>query len=170
MPISFEQPGPPITPQSVDDLEAKLPGPLPTDYRAFLSSQNGGDPEPNWWPPEQGVGPGVGMFLGLGAVADYDSLVESREIFTGRIPDHLLAIGYDQGGGQVCVALTGDDQGSVWFYDPELELDGDADPLPLLSTRVCNSFTALLVGLEPDPGLEEMERRTALSRTEGRPA
>jgi len=93
-------------------------------------------------------------------VPSFISLVAKREVFADRIPDHLLAIGYHGSGGQICIELTGEEPGSIWFYDPEFELDGDEDPHPDLLTRMCDNFVELLEILEPIPELEEALRRT----------
>lgn len=157
--VEFERSRPPASEALIESFERTLPAPLPGDYRLFLLERNGGDLAPNWWPPEHGEGSAVDALYGLGEVARIESLVATRDVFEGRIPEDLLAIGYDGMGGQTCVRLIGDDRGSVWFYDPEFELDEEEPPAPELLTRVCGSFTELLETLESRPELEEMERR-----------
>ena len=153
---------PPATREIVDEFEATLPAPLPADYKEFLAARNGGNPEPNWWPPELDRGPaGVRLFHALGEVKRSYSLTAHRETFDGRIPEHLLSVGHDEGGGQICVELTGDDRGSVWFYNPGLEYDEGDEPDPELLTRVCDSFTDLLDRLEPTPEYDEMLPRSS---------
>lgn len=108
----------------VDAFAATLPGLLPDDYRAFLLATNGGVPEANWRPPELGGdGMGVAGFMSLGDVESYDSLVQSRALFTGRIPGHLLAVADNDGDAQVCISLAGGDRSRVWLFDSEREFD-----------------------------------------------
>lgn len=160
MTIEFERPGPAITAEEVSEFEATLPGTLPEDYRAFLIAQNGGRPVDNWLPPELGGGGfTVAGFLSLGEVENYNSLIWVRDVFADRISGHLLAVASDDGGGQICVALTGDDRGSMWLYDAELETaPEDGQDLDLL-VRLTGSFTEFFEALEVAPTLEEMERR-----------
>ena len=160
MTITFARAGPVLAPEQLARFEATLPGPLPTDYRAFLVAQNGGIPETNWFPPEvDGGGFGVVAFLSLGAVETYLSLASTRQTFTGRIPGNLLSVAYDDGDAQICLSLTGDDQGSVWIYEPGLEVDPGELPHPQMLVRLSQSFTDFSEALEPVPAPEEMDRR-----------
>jgi hypothetical protein len=167
MAVQFESWPPPVTDHEISAFEANLPAGLPSDYRAFLLQQDGGEPEPNWWPPETGVDAGVREFYGLSEdLPSFSRLQAAREVFSDRVPDHLLPIGYDGTGGQMCVALTGEDTGSIWYYDPEFEFDDD-DPDPDLLVRVCGSFGELLSTLEPKPSYEEMRRRVLAAAGSG---
>lgn len=160
MTIDIESEEPAVAPEIVDAFEATLPGRLPADYRAFLESRNGGVPQPNWWPPElPGEGFAVAEFLSLNAGESYRSIEETRETFTDRIPDHLLAVASATGGIQVCVSLTGDGPGSVWMYDAESETAEDDGEDPHLLIRLAESFTVFVELLEPAPTWEEMVRR-----------
>jgi hypothetical protein len=161
MTINFESAGPAVTEEMVDAFEATLPGPLPADYRQFLLTQNGGDPEPNWWPPEiSRVDFGARHFLGLGDVGYSYSLVRKREIFSDRLPAHELVIATDDGGALVHMSLAEESSGRIVFYNPTGDFEdeqGQLIPAPLVP--VSDSFTALLDGLEPQPDLEERARR-----------
>ena len=124
--------------------------------------QNGGAPEPNWWPPEsRGPDLAVRRFLSLGDVEYYASIEQKRDVFRDRLAAHLLAVGTDDGGALVCLALAGEASGSVWFYDPEAEFDPEDPPAPDVLTYVTSSFSELLNGLEPEPDEGEMNRRYA---------
>lgn len=160
MPIKFESTGPAVTADTVSAFEAALPGRLPDDYRDFLRTTNGGRPEPNWLPPERpGESLDIAEFLGLD-VSEYSrSLVQTRQVFTDRIPDHLLAVASANGSTKVCVSLSGDDRGSVWFYDTALEVEPEDGQDPDLLVRLFDSFTEFFAALEPAPELEEMIRR-----------
>lgn len=166
MRVEFETNGPSINEGAVTAFEATLPRPLPSDYRTFLLTHNGGHLAPNWWPPEVSDADfGAHDFYSLGDVG-HDSLHWIRETFSGRIPAHLLVIGDDANGNQLCLSLDQSEHGRIYFFDHERELDDDYPPDPKLFTAIAESFTELLATLEPEPSEEEMLRRVRHARPE----
>lgn len=95
------------------ELEVNLEAPLPADFRAFMSEQDGGIPEPNQFVIPGGTGAsGVNEFLSA------RQIMRERKELGNRLPSSLLPIAYAEGGNLICLNLL---EGSVFYWDHELE-------------------------------------------------
>jgi hypothetical protein len=114
-------------------LEAMVGAELPTDYRAFLTEQDGGEPASNAFAiPNADNESGVNEFLSVRQAMD-----ELRR-YGDRLPPHTVPIALAEGGNLILLAL---DNGGVTFWDHELE---GADP----SFALEDSFSAFWQALE----------------------
>lgn len=146
--IEMKESGEPLAETDIADFERDLGYSLPKDYRAFLLNYNGGVPKPDgfslvYWggkPEENRV-----SFYGLGAsVHEGDNLRWTQACFTGRIPSELLPIGDDPGGNQICLCVRGEQSGSVYFWDHELE---HAPPTYKNTARLATTFSEFVSSL-----------------------
>jgi len=119
--------------EKIAAFEKGLGRPLPPQYRQFLISYNGGRPKID----EFGI-PGQGssqanFFYGIDVGKDYKcyELKKNVDVLKGRIPNELLPIADDPGGNQICISLSPDDCGRVYFWDHEKELEPDQTVIPL---------------------------------------
>src|SRR4051812_7655568 len=133
----------PLTEERLRQLEAKLRGRLPEDYRAFLLRHNGGRPtlsrftfdvdgegqesvlewffavhdqpyeEPEDWDPDGG---GLPPYFGQ-PLEDVWKDLRSERPRAGVLP-----IGRDPGASLVCLGYAGKRAGQVWLFDHELGL------------------------------------------------
>jgi hypothetical protein len=109
--------GPALSETKVTELERNLRAQLPESYRRFLLANNGGRPRPDTV-DVPGVGPtDVQTIFGIGRAIASSGLEENRKTYAGRIPNALLPVACDSGGGLFCVALIGEDRGKIFFCD-----------------------------------------------------
>lgn len=123
MKIQIHDSRPALTVLDIQKLEEKLDISLPSDYRSFLLSYNGGKPDPAAFPlPENPVDTHamVDWFYCIHDGDPYD-LETFLNIMTTRIPNGLLPIAIDPGGNQICIQVVGDERGKIYFWDHEEE-------------------------------------------------
>lgn len=135
--------------QTISEIETLFGHQLPIDYRNFLETYNGGFPDPHKLEisPRQGR-TSVDILYGImDSTSSYDHLDLAKN-FNNRkhqMPQGVLSIGHDPGGNYICIALTEDRYGQVFFYDheePNEDAEGNLtwDNLYL----VANTFTDFL--------------------------
>jgi hypothetical protein len=96
---------------------------LPTEYRDFLAENNGGYPYPDGFCikaiDDEST---VDRFLGLdvGPNSNLDNYVR---VYKDRIPKELFPIAHDPGGNLVCIGISGEHLGRIYFWDHEYEAD-----------------------------------------------
>lgn len=164
--------GPPLTLDDIAVLERLLGFPLPADYAAFLIRFNGGSPTPSTVPirdwPQGGNEDDVRMLYRIGSeprVDTYD-LRWNIDCYAGRIPEGLLPIADNGGGDQFCMWLTGDERGTVVFWDHEAE---HYPPTCANVHRIAPSFTGFLERMG-DPSGEQVPPRAVLRRVANKTA
>lgn len=128
--IEMDDKYPPTSEEKVVALENGFGRPLPPQYRQFLLLYNGGRPKNDIFDiPGQGEGQ-ANFFYGIDVVR-YNDLAAKIDVFKDRIPNYLLPIANDPGGNQICISLSPDDCGKVYFWDHEKELEPDQTVIPL---------------------------------------
>jgi cell wall assembly regulator SMI1 len=120
--IPIAEPGPRVTDDDVRRFEREFGYELPTDYRAFLLEVNGG------------YAPGshcvfslrkdetiLNSLFSLDATDDRDDLATAQKHYSpdAMLPEGVLEIGYDDGGGRIVLPLAGPHRGEVWYVDIE---------------------------------------------------
>jgi hypothetical protein len=153
----------PVREADVARFEHEIGTKLPEDYRAFLLKCNGGSVGGELWfqgPTVEGKAADAGVH-GIGNLHAEDSmsLQVCREVYEGRIPNGTLWIMDDPFGNAICLGLTGQQSGYVYFWDHELEPDPDswdgsvetAGNVQLLT----HSFSAFIAGLQPTSRLTD---------------
>lgn len=119
MPIKFDNPKP-IDQDTVHAVKEKLGINLPDDYVSLLTTvSNGGAVEPVVFADDLDIGV-VGL-LGIGT--DHYDLATRIAQYDSDLPEGLVPIADSEGGNLVCAKVSGDDIGSIWFWDHELEVD-----------------------------------------------
>ena len=157
--LTFASVNPPATSQDIASYEKLIAFKLPSDYREFLTTKNGGRPA-NFddlacrvhWNGQTWADPieeeGIDYFykidekdIGLGLQATFKAYTHVDK----RIPDGLIPIAIDQGGNQYLLNLNNDSYGTVhfWFKDFAVTED-DVEPDFRNVGFVANSFTEFL--------------------------
>ncbi|MBV9927304.1 MAG: SMI1/KNR4 family protein [Acidobacteria bacterium] len=123
------------TEEELADFESQIGGPLPPDYRRFLSKYGGtafegrvGVPlrEPSPW----GDSCEVEVFYGFTSDPSSGIVYETMETYSGRIPDETVPAAYDPFGNLILVGFEGVARDRVWFWDHEhRELAGRIDEM-----------------------------------------
>lgn len=137
MPIKFDNPKP-IDQDTVGAVKGKLGINLPDDYVSLLTTvSNGGAVEPVVFADDLDIS--VVGFLGIGT--DHYDLATRIAQYDGDLPEGLVPIADSEGGNLVCTKVSGDDIGSIWFWDHELEVDA--------ARKVTGSLDDFIEGLHP---------------------
>ena len=137
-------------------LESTLGSRLPDDYRAFLFACNGGHVGGALWfkgPTPEGdlADAGVNHVGGFRKESHF-SLAWFRQCYEGRIPESLLWIMDDPFGNAICLGISGQARGKIFFWDHENEPDGDWDGALESAGNIkllANSFSDFVTGLRP---------------------
>lgn len=127
-------------------FEASRGFPLPSDYREFLLTTNGGKPEPGAFQLALRSGPYTDSVVHWFHALGHD-LESTADEMARRVPPELLPIASDPGGNLVCLGVAGDARGKVYFWDHEHE----RYPTGWSNVDlVADSFNAFLRGLTPE--------------------
>jgi hypothetical protein len=149
MAVKISQPNSSASNSVIEEFELVIGTPLPADYRAFLLTSNGGDPEPNEAaapPPVNTVG--VRRFYGILPGQGDGDLKHHRDAMTQRVPPGLLPIAEDDCGNRFCLSVRREDLGCLYFWDHELEADEGEPPTFANLFKIANSFHAFFEGLQ----------------------
>jgi hypothetical protein len=133
------------------DFEIKNKINLPEDYRSFLLSNNGGQPNPSFfWIQPINDGSSVNNLFGLHNGPIHLSL----ETYIGgnylKFPNLYLPFGDDGMGNFLCIVLTKDNFGEVVFLDHDLHDFQNLDSLIGIS-KIANSFSDFINSLIDPP-------------------
>jgi hypothetical protein len=139
-----------ITPAELREFERELGAELPRDYLDFLLTHNAARVKPKCfqWTVQSGrVDFNVVRYL-LGLCdLEWCSLRDYQKAYIGRIPANLLPIGIDEDSSNICLSISGDDYGKVYFWDRHFEVfDGEPDYSNVF--LIANSFTEFINGLK----------------------
>lgn len=147
MSVSFRSGFPQTTEGAVRDFEAAVGFRLPEDYREFLLKDNGGQqPEPDCFRVETGEITAVSVLFPIGKSGDYYDLSAHFEYQKDELPRGVIPIGKDIGGNTICLALDGEERGSVLFMEHEAETGPHEEGWDNLYF-CARSFTEFLDGL-----------------------
>ena len=143
----------PIDNEAIEKFEKILGSSLPPDYREFLLSSNGGVPEKPVFRYLESGPYGESMvrhFFGLTEKTD-KSLSYKHEIYVSakRMLGNMLPIACDPGGNIIVISVSGDDKGSIYFWDHEQEGAGASPSYENLSL-VSKSFSSFIDALEEE--------------------
>ncbi len=140
-----------LNPERLAEFEAKLGYKLPSGYREFLISCNGGKPEPYDFEVSDGAD-SLHHVYGLHDGPNYAQLDYAFSIYYGRMPQSMIPIADDPCGNAICIGVTGDQEGRVFFWDHEFESDDGLDHDNI--TSLAESFEAfcesLFAWVDPD--------------------
>lgn len=130
----------------VRSLEKELGFSLPAEYKDFLLNHNGGWPEPNEFPIEDNPSDDRGRVHYFLCIEDGDeyNLMDWVVDYEGRLPPGLLPIACDPGGNLICLSVSGENAGTVYFWDHEEEAGPGETPSYENAYHVAESFGEFL--------------------------
>jgi hypothetical protein len=110
--------------EDIVEVEKVLNFSLPIQYRSFLLKQNGGHPQPNKFNIE-GDPENISRVDGFNYIknGDFLDLLNTWEVYQGRIPKEFISIAFDPGGNQICIGVSNPYYGQIYFWDHEEEGD-----------------------------------------------
>jgi hypothetical protein len=91
---------------------------LPSLYRNFLQTVNGGLPTPNKFEiPDCGESALADVLYGLAPSSQAGDLGVEYEQLRNELPEGFLPIGHDPGGNYLLLATIGDRAGRIYYWD-----------------------------------------------------
>lgn len=150
--LQFESKGYPIKEQDISKFENFINSRLPNEYRNFLLEYNVCKIDPDGFTiliNDTNDESRIQYFLGLNVNRRkeyYYSLEWYYELMQNRIPRHFLQIASDPLGNAILIHLN---DGSIWFWDHELEAEIDTgndysvDNIFLISKNFNNFLNSL---------------------------
>ncbi len=134
----------------LEAIEKSLGIALPSDYRTFLLKNNGGNPVPSgFWVVEGLDGSEVHQLYGLHDGPDWLQLDRYASSERG-IPGDLLAIGDDGVGDLICIGVSHNHHGQVFFIDHEVCPFHQPEAREGI-TKIADSFSQFIAGLRVLP-------------------
>lgn len=127
MPVFFET-EPILIASQISELEKFIDLSFPESYKLHLMKYNGGRCTPNvfkFTENEKLTSSSIDWFLAI-YEGKYDSLrnyIISFKIEEKRLPKHILPIAHDSGGNLICISCGNFDNGRVYFWSHEREID-----------------------------------------------
>jgi len=112
--------GPLLREEDLKSFEKKHGLSLPTAYREFLLATNGGRPERDLFTINGLAGNPLGrihLFFGLRDPVESCNLDWNLDVFRDRIPEDLLPIATTEGADKLCMLLTGERAGAIFYWD-----------------------------------------------------
>jgi cell wall assembly regulator SMI1 len=142
MAVGYRRQAPAASEVDVERLAQRVGHALPSSYRSYLLTQDGGRLVDN--------SEAVKEIFGIGPEApDWANLWDKLDVFRGRVPAWLLPVAQDEYGNLYAISLRDSDSGSVWFWDHEEEADEDEPPTEDNLTLKSPSWLDFLANLQP---------------------
>ena len=163
--MQIEEPNPhgATSEEAITEFEARRGVLLPSEYKQFLLTSNGGWPTPNVFkvPGWHGQASGLVDFYGIHDGPKVTRLDYALEVYDERVPATLIPIATDAFGNKVCIGWKGKRKGKIYFWDHEDELDENGDFVQDYRNvfLVANSLQEFLDGLMTH---EEADKRREL--------
>jgi hypothetical protein len=131
--VIFSQTKPPIELGQIQQFEKRLALKLPEEYKNHLLKYNGGRCEPSVFSfEERGIVTTslLDRFLALydGKYDNIETYANTYKIETKRLPYYMVPIAHDPGGNLICISCGGNDNGCIYFWDHEREVDYEISP------------------------------------------
>jgi len=149
--VKFTQLEKTLKPKDIDEIEKTVSLKFPEEYRKHLLKYNGGQCSPNEFSfIENGkkTNSCVDWFLAI-YDGEYDNLsdyIKTYKLDEKRLPADIIPIANDPGGNLICISCGKEDNGAIYFWDHEKEVDysvsGDDDYSNLF--LIANSFKDFL--------------------------
>ena len=149
------------TPGDIVKFEDYLQVSLPSAYKEFLLElSNQGEPRKSLLHyvgidgrNQEG---NIEFFHNLSEDANHN-LIRIKYFYENRIPNNALPIAEILGGDQICMRLTGEDKGAIFYWDHEYELEYSRFKVKENLAKISNSFNEFISMLLDDPDHAEEE-------------
>ncbi len=133
------------------EFEAKAGVHLPNDYKDFLLQYNGGKPIPSFfWIISREDGSSVYQFYGLYSESNPISINTFKGDVNYGIPDSMLPIGDDGTGNFICIGISAENIGNIYFLDHDKHSYHNPNSLDG-TTKLADSFNDFLFSLTESP-------------------
>jgi hypothetical protein len=139
----------------LEEFEKAILSKLPAEYRAYLVAHNGGKPRKPFFKIPDNISRIHGSFYGLHEGPKYSQLDLVNQNLKGRLPLSALAIASDAFGNQICIALSKEQFGKIFFWEHDLE--NHPENYPKILAPSFPAFIDSLIEWEA-PNRTEMDR------------
>jgi hypothetical protein len=112
----------------IEEVEKSVGLIFPNEYKDHLIKYNGGQCNPNafsFFENGKKTESCIDWFLAI-YDGEYDNLtkyITMYKIDEKRLPSHILPIAHDPGGNLICISCGSKDNGAIYFWDHENEVD-----------------------------------------------
>ncbi len=109
--------------EDIKQFENQISYSLPDDYIDFLLDYAGfalAYTFASFYRPEELDQVYVEVFYGFLPGDSYD-LIYTYDVYKDRMPNDLIPIARDSGGGEICLSVNGDNKGAVYYWDRYFE-------------------------------------------------
>ena len=144
MPVQIGGKYPRLSNADLGFLESELVISFPQTYREFLKTFNVGIPAPNQIETPE-ITASVVRFYGV-SDNEIEDLLQTNDVYSGRLPENVLAIAEAAGGNLICLDLK---TGEVYWWDHEEEAVEDELQSFEIMYLLASSFPEFLGRLEP---------------------
>lgn len=131
---------------------------LPTYYVEFLQQHNGGYMK-NSTSSYYKNGKHKFILTSMFGLGSEDDLISQFEQYKSRIPDSCIPVGRDAGGNLVCLNLSDDKYGNVYFWDHEEEFKYEDEEISINNLYIiAETFKDFLKSIKEDNMNESNEQ------------
>lgn len=131
-----------ITVDEVREFESKYVLKLPGQYIDFLLKYNGGYPEASTFKISDQEGESVvNKFYGIGDMKG--NLAKVFEVLDGELPQGFISIGNDPGGNEICIGISEEYFGKIYFWIHDMESDEEMGNMFFLANSFNDFFDNL---------------------------
>lgn len=131
-----------ITINDVREFELNYNLKLPDQYIDFLLKYNGGYPEASTFKISDEEGESVvNKFYGIGDRKG--NLARVFEVLDGELPEGFIAIANDPGGNEICIGITEEYFGKIYFWMHDLDSDEEMGSTFFLANSFNDFFNNL---------------------------
>lgn len=137
---------PPISEEELAAFEQAYQIHLPAEYRDFLLRYNGGMPKRRIFDIDMDGFPNsipIQLFSGVSQTHPL-GLQATMATFVGRMPANLIPIANDSFGNPICLSVSGEDTGYVYFWDRDMEQEEPDYSNVYFIAKSFNAFLDLL--------------------------
>ncbi len=136
----------PLTQRELEIVESRLGHSLPSEYRDFLKTVNGGIPIPDTVKYEGEYFDYVGALFAVRNNMYSNDLFRNIEEYDEYILKHYLPIGNSPGGDIYCLSLRPEEFGAVYYWDHE-EANYEGEPWEENMIKLSPSFNQFISNL-----------------------
>ena len=149
--------------RAVDDedlrrLESETGTSLPQEYKDFLKQNNGGRPSPKFFPIKGFANNPIGQVLDFFGIDDQVKscrLDWNHKTLLGKIPANMFAIACEDGGSLICLSLSGEDKGRIYYWDFYGQTERPSYENVYFVAETFHEFLASLHHADPLAGLKQ---------------
>lgn len=144
---TFKETSQKVTEGELLDVEKKFAFTFPEELKKLYLQYNGGEPEKYIFIDDEGIEFVIQKVLPIKySNKGIDTLEKYIEDFRedGILPEWLIPFAYDPGGDLFCFSINIEDNGSIYYWSHEYDLDEDPEDYVIKLSQSMNNFISNL--------------------------